>query len=387
MDGMNEPTSRRPVARLWPSRAALALDAAVALVIGYLSVIGALFGPPGPLSASRPLNVFLAALGALALLFRRRAPLAVGLVGVVISGAVRVAPLEAMAALATAASRAQDRRQQAATACLALLSAALVTVAFAGRDLVTTLVLIGFLVGLPVGLGFMVGARRSLLAKERGLLAENTRLEERNRIAREMHDVLAHQISLIVLHAGALEVNPHQDRAAIAETAGLIRSLGHQALEELRGILATLRVEPVHEPPLTPQPGLVDLDALFEDSRAAGLDITMDAEGSRVALDQQVERTIFRLVQEGLTNVHRHAAGAPTDVRLRFHERWVEVAVTNAPPPPGPAAGEGASGGRGLRGLRERVELLGGTLTAGPTPERGFKLAARLPLTVDRAAR
>jgi signal transduction histidine kinase len=349
-------------------------------------VIGALFGPPGPLSASRPLNVFLAALGALALLFRRRAPLAVGLVGVVISGAVRVAPLEAMAALATAASRAQDRRQQAATACLALLSAALVMVAFAGRDLVTTLVLIGFLVGLPVGLGFMVGARRSLLAKERGLLAENTRLEERNRIAREMHDVLAHQISLIVLHAGALEVNPHQDRAAIAEIAGLIRSLGHQALEELRGILATLRVEPVHEPPLTPQPGLVDLDALFEDSRAAGLDITMDAEGSRVALDQQVERTIFRLVQEGLTNVHRHAAGAPTDVRLRFHERWVEVAVTNAPPPPGPAAGEGASGGRGLRGLRERVELLGGTLTAGPTPERGFKLAARLPLTVDRAA-
>ncbi|WP_197681551.1 sensor histidine kinase [Actinopolymorpha singaporensis] len=240
-------------------------------------------------------------------------------------------------------------------------------------------------VGLGLVLGLWVRARREVLAglreraerleREQAARAEQARGQERARIAREMHDVVAHRVSLMVLHAGALEVNAPDERTARA--AELIRGTGREALENLREVLGVLRAPAGGSPaPLSPQPGLDDLDQLLEQSRAAGAEVSRRDEGAPRELPAMAGTTAYRIVQEALTNVHKHAPGATVEVVVGYREDALTVRVRNEDAPR-PAAGH--SGGFGLVGLRERVHLLGGDFRAGPTARGGFEVFARLP--------
>jgi signal transduction histidine kinase len=244
-------------------------------------------------------------------------------------------------------------------------------------------------VGLPVLLGLWIGIRRALIAhlrdeaerleREQLLKAEQAKAQERARIAREMHDVVAHRVGLMVLHAGALEVSLADPEAA--QQAGLVRQTGREALEELRHILGVLR-ERDDGAPLDPQPTLADLDRLAQQSRDAGMEVSVAVEGRRRRLPATVERTAYRLVQEALTNVHKHAANATTEVGVRYGRDRLEVTVRNhRPDEPRPGLAL-AGGGHGLLGLRERVTLLGGTFQAGPRLGGGFEVCASLPTEV-----
>ena len=245
-------------------------------------------------------------------------------------------------------------------------------------------------VGVPVLLGLWIGIRRALIAhlrdeaerleREQRLDAERAKAQERARIAREMHDVVAHRVGLMVLHAGALEVSLADPAAA--QQAALVRQTGREALQELRDILGILR-EGEDRALLDPQPTLADLDRLVQQSRDTGMAVSVAVDGTRRQLPATVERTAYRLVQEALTNVHRHAANAATEVGVRYGREELEVAVRNARPADGPHPGLAlASGGHGLVGLRERVTLLGGTFQAGPRLDGGFEVRASIPCEV-----
>jgi glucose-6-phosphate-specific signal transduction histidine kinase len=245
-------------------------------------------------------------------------------------------------------------------------------------------------VGLPVLLGLWIGIRRALIEQLRGeaerlereqlLEAERARAQERARIARELHDVVAHRVGLMVLHAGALEVSLTDPHAA--EQAALVRQTGKEALDELRQVVGVLR-DRDDGVPLDPQPTLADLDRLAQQSRDAGTEVRLTVEGERRRLPATVERAAYRLVQEALTNVHKHAANAATEVGVRYGRERLEVCVGNARPPTGPDPGLAPTGGgHGLLGLRERVTLLGGTFQAGPRADGGFEVSASIPVEV-----
>ncbi|MEV0623090.1 histidine kinase [Nonomuraea sp. NPDC050404] len=240
-------------------------------------------------------------------------------------------------------------------------------------------------IGLPLTVGLWTRARSEVLeaARERAerlereqvMRAEQVRSQERARIAREMHDIVAHRVSLIVLHAGALEV-----RAADEETvraAAMIGGIGREALANLRDVLGVLRTPQAEAPQPQPQPTLGDLDRLLDQSRALGIEVTRRDEGEPRPVEETVERTAYRVIQEALTNVHKHAGDAGTDVLLRFGDGELEVEVRNRAP--GAPHEELPGAGWGLVGLRERVELLGGTLRTTADESGGFLVSARIP--------
>jgi signal transduction histidine kinase len=251
---------------------------------------------------------------------------------------------------------------------------------------VYALILAAVLVGLPMVLGLRVDARREARGgatayaegrrRERTARLEQARAQERARIAREMHDVLAHRVSLMVLHAGALEVNAPDERTAAA--AALIRTTGREALTDLRAVLGVLRSRDARP---DPQPTLADLDRLLAQSRQAGIPLVHRTEGTPRPLPAAVERAAYRIVQEALTNVHKHAEDVATEVVVRYLPGAVEVEVRNAPPV-GPAPGVAPAlpgSGLGLAGLRERVALLDGQFAATHRADGGFTVLARLP--------
>ncbi|GAA1421366.1 sensor histidine kinase [Catellatospora coxensis] len=247
---------------------------------------------------------------------------------------------------------------------------------------------VGMTVVLPFVFGLWVRARRQVLEqlrdraerleREQHERAERARSEERRRIAREMHDVVAHRVALMVLHAGALEVSTADPRTA--EEAALIRTTGREAMQELREVLGMLRAPDLSDgtaPDLAPQPTLADLDRLLDASRAAGLPVRRVDVGQRQEVSLSAQRTAYRVVQEALTNVAKHAGAVPTTVTLRHEPYGLVVAVENAPPPqPAPPMPES---GLGLVGLTERVGLAGGTVQARPRLDGGFLLHARIP--------
>ncbi|WP_089312227.1 sensor histidine kinase [Actinomadura mexicana] len=241
-------------------------------------------------------------------------------------------------------------------------------------------------VGVPVLLGLYMGARKQLLAslqeraarleREQHLLAERARGEERTRIAREMHDVVANRISVMVVHAGALKAIAVRDPERAAETASVIGDMGRQALEELRHVVGVLRQgeEALPQQVVT----LAHLRELVGQSGAAGLRVDLTIRGEERPMPAAVGRTVYRLVQEALTNVHKHAGAADTRVSLGLLPEAVEVEIANEPPTAGPEH-RLPSGGNGLVGLRERVTALGGSFDAGPRGG-GYSVRARLPL-------
>jgi signal transduction histidine kinase len=199
--------------------------------------------------------------------------------------------------------------------------------------------------------------------------------EERMRIARDLHDVLAHSISVITVQAGVglalLDSDPEQARAALTT----IRGAGKEALGEVRHVLEALRAP--GGAPRAPAPGLDRLPELAEQARAAGLAVSTDVAGNAVALPPGVELAAFRIVQEALTNIVRHSGSRTARVHLGYAARELSVRVDDD----GPAQENGPpSGGNGLAGMRERATALGGALDAGPRPGGGFRVHARLPL-------
>ncbi|MDS0136562.1 MULTISPECIES: histidine kinase [unclassified Amycolatopsis] len=220
--------------------------------------------------------------------------------------------------------------------------------------------------------------------REQHLLAEQARAAERRRLAGEMHDVVTHRLSLMVLHAGALGVTSADPAARAA--AEDIRREGALALDELRDLVGVLRNGAEAGPrTLSPEePG--DPARLVEESRSVGVTTDLVVDGDPAQVSPTVARTAYRLVQEALTNVRKHAPGASAAVSLRYHPGGLDVSVdsTAARQPPDPALA-GSGSGAGLAGLRQRVELVGGRFDAGPRPGGGFRVGAILPAYVPTA--
>ncbi|MFI6697915.1 histidine kinase [Streptomyces sp. NPDC050509] len=245
----------------------------------------------------------------------------------------------------------------------------------------------------------LLGALRSnnaQLVREQAMVAREARLLERTRIARDMHDSLGHQLALISVHSGALQVDPElTDRQR--EGVRILRDASVTAMRELREAVGILRQDQEDQedrgdrgdrnPPDGPDAGgsvhrsVDSIDALVDSSRAAGATVQVHRSGTRRPLMPAVGHAAYRIAQEGLTNAHKHAPGAPIGLALRYEPDSLVVEVANGPRPTGAAAqGPPAiSGGQGLRGLRERARLVGGMVHTGPTADGGFRIAGMLP--------
>ncbi len=258
------------------------------------------------------------------------------------------------------------------------------------------------------GWGLFVQAHRKLtmslrehaarLEREQEMRVDQARLTERTRIAREMHDVLAHRLSLLSLHAGALEVRTDASAREVSVAAATIRTSAHQALQDLRSVIQVLRTRasttpgsnlPADSSPELPQPGLVDIPDLVGTSRAHGLTVEYRCLVAPHGPPASTGRTVYRIVQEGLTNAGKHAPGEAVQVRIdgspgqELRVRVLNRCYDHTTPAPGPAAVPGS--GVGLVGIQERVTLAGGRVTYGrePAHDHGpatrFRLEAWLP--------
>lgn len=219
------------------------------------------------------------------------------------------------------------------------------------------------------------------LERERDLRAEAARAEERARIARELHDVISHSISVVTIQAQAVRrrLGPGHEREA--EDLRALETTARNAMAEMRRLFGILRSDG-ERLALAPQPGLDQLDALAAETRASGLRVEVTIEGERAPLPPGVDLAAYRIVQEGLTNARKHAGATAVEVGLRYGERDLEITVADD----GRGAGaELDGGGHGLIGMRERAKLYGGTLEAGPRPGGGFRVRAALPYREARA--
>jgi signal transduction histidine kinase len=241
----------------------------------------------------------------------------------------------------------------------------------------------------PWLVGRIVAARSELAAE---LLDKADRLEreqekqaalavanERARIASELHDVVAHNVSVMVVQAAAARRMIDQDPAKAHEALGSVEQTGRAALKELRRMVGMLGRED-EEPALAPQPSVAELDWLVERAREAGLDVDLTIEGEKKRLESSVDLSAFRIVQEALANTLKHAGPARAHVRLRYGEHDVEVDVSDDGRGVAGPTDNGASMGQGLVGMRERVAMLGGEIEAGYRKNGGFGVHAKLPL-------
>ncbi|PWU45077.1 sensor histidine kinase [Micromonospora globispora] len=240
--------------------------------------------------------------------------------------------------------------------------------------------------------GRAVHARRqsTQMLRERARIAEATQrslaeqavADERRRIARELHDVVAHHVSVMgVLATGARRVL-RRDPDAADEAIATIEETSRATLRELRRLLDVLRTDAEPAAELAPQPGLTGIEALVEQVREAGLPVTLRVDGTPGPMEQGVALTVYRIVQEALTNALKHAGAATAVVRLTFTDAFLAVEVTDTGRGPGPRPDRI---GHGLVGMRERVALYGGILRTGPRPGGGFRVYARIPVESARA--
>ena len=241
-------------------------------------------------------------------------------------------------------------------------------------------------------LGWVCGAyvselrgRAARSRREQELETGRAVAEEQARVGRELHDVIAHTLSVIVIQAGAaldvFETRPQAARQAL----GSIGAAGRQALAELRRVLAAVRPQPGQEEDgWAPQPGLSGLGELLDRVRAAGLDVTARVDGARADLPAGLDLAAYRIVQEALTNTLKHARAQAAQVNLRYSPAGLFLEVTDDGRPAVPAGPRGPAPGRGLIGIRERAALHGGTCQAGPRPGGGFAVRVSFPLPGDR---
>jgi signal transduction histidine kinase len=247
--------------------------------------------------------------------------------------------------------------------------------------------LLGHFVGVRRAYATQLEERTAELEQAREDLARRAVAEERLRLARELHDVVAHSMSVIAVQSGVgahvAETQPEEARKALAA----IEATSRAGLEELRRLLGVLRQDDGDEPQgsLAPVPGLGDLDALLDELGQAGLAVMLRVEGTPAPLPAGVDLSAYRIVQEALTNVVKHAGPARAQVLVCYRPEEVTVEVADDGRGVAAPAGDGqARVGHGLIGMRERVAVFGGDLEAGPRPGGGFRVAARLPFTADR---
>ncbi len=257
-------------------------------------------------------------------------------------------------------------------------------------DWAVNFIIAGGTLGLGVALRIQEGRSISLAVaadraqSEQEATAQAAVHEERARIARELHDVVAHNVGLIVLQAGGarsvLGTNPERARTALRQ----VEETGRQTLTEMRHLVGTLRVDAEREP----LPRLERLPALVDEARAAGLAVELEVEGEPVDLPAGLELAAYRLIQEALTNVRKHAPTSRAKVRLCYEPDRLRIEVSDDGGPSDAVrdSARNASGlGHGLIGMRERVQLYGGRLQAGPLPVGGFRVEALLPLSLEPA--
>jgi signal transduction histidine kinase len=355
------------------------------------------------------LSVLLGLVAAASLLARRRLPLAVlavtGTVAftVIIVHAAPFTSIEVsvMVALYTVDTRC-GRRWSLAASAVAFAGAVLAAVLTRGVDagilpvltiapaaVITALWVTGD--NLRVRRAYVAGLeeRAAWVDAQRAADARRAAEDERARIARELHDVVAHHVAVIAVQAGAARMLTATTDERTRDLLGSIEGASHQAMSELRRLLGVLRREPDGAPGSPrqpgPQPGLAQLDQLVDQVRRAGLPVELTVVGAPGGLPDGVDLSAYRIVQEALTNALKHAGPVPTEVCLRCDDAAATLIVTNQAPAAAPAAGPGRAG-HGLIGMRERAVMAGGELRAGPTPDGGFEVFARLPLEPGRSA-
>ncbi|WP_327692602.1 sensor histidine kinase [Streptomyces sp. NBC_00459] len=335
------------------------------------------------------LGVGPATLGCAALVFRRRFPLGVFLLTlpIALTQPVALAPL---VALFTLAERSRSRPLLAGCVALTAMASSFPWPLASFSEVGRTMTLIDFVYSLataaaPVLFGQLLQAHRDLARRlteieearehERALHAQAVLARERAQLAREMHDVVSHQVSLIAVQAGAMQVAAKDPN--VKEAARTIRSLSVTTLDELRTMVTLLRASGGQATELTPQPTLADLHKLVESS---GTHAQLTGELPPV-VSTPAQRALYRTVQEALTNVRKHAPGATAYVELWQDGNHVGVTVANTSPTRPSLSLPGSQ--QGLVGLRERADILHGTLQAGPTADGGYRVRLRIPLGAD----
>lgn len=338
----------------------------------------------GPAGRWRAVDLACGAVACLGLLWRHRAPVATGLLLAGASAVVASAGVANMVALYFVA-RTRSLRIAVTVAAADVAAGVVFWLTYQGNKGLTLTLTVNLAIAAAVtAWGALLQSQQALLdafreraeraEQEKALREDRIRATERTRIAREMHDVVAHRISLVALHAGGLEVAPQHRSEDVRETASLIRSSAVNALDELRTAIGVLRED---EPRSLDQPGLDRLDDLVADARTAGQEVVLDVDQRLDPTARSgVSRDVYRIVQEGLTNARKHAPGAPVRVRVALAGDEVEVRVRNSYVA---RAAVVPGAGSGLIGLRERAALAGGSLTHGLTTADDFELTARLP--------
>ena len=369
------------------------VDAVFAAVLLVAGVLAALFGEDKARGAQLISMVGVT----VPVAFRRRRPIAAALtmalallLATALGGApTRATGIVALIALVSGAymlgARTQGRVLAAGTIAL-IVALAADAIVEESQTVSALLFFTFFVVGLPVAAGQATRSRAQLadeladravaLERARGGEAQAAVQEERARIARELHDVVAHDVSVMVVQAAAAKriVEREPDRAEEAIVS--IEGTGREALAEMRRLLGVLR-RGDEDLALAPQPSLSRVDALLARTRAAGLDVALERSGDDAPLPAGVDLAAYRVVQEALANVVRHAGAEHATVRLTYDPRAVVVEVVDDGRG---AANGGGKAGHGLIGLRERVDLYGGDFEAGPRAEGGFGVRARLPV-------
>ncbi|MEV7386488.1 histidine kinase [Streptomyces sp. NPDC091215] len=378
--------------RRWLARHARISDALPSVVLIVIAVAATAAGDSG-WHAPRVAGVAWTALTCVPLVFRSRWPLPVAVLTLAVDLAVMalapdhaLTPAASLVALYTLATR-SDRRTAWT---VGVIAAAAITGVYAATHqepllVGTSLLRFDFAIA-ATALGDAVRSRRRhlALAEARAENAERTReeearrrvSEERVRIARELHDVVAHHITLVNAQAGVAHHLMRTDPDRAYEALAHIKDNSRAALDELRTTVGLLRQPDDAPDSRAPVPSLADLDSLIGGVRGGGLSVTVTCTGVRRSLAPSVELTAYRIIQEALTNTHKHAAAAHAEVTLDYGATTLRVTVTDDG---APHAARGPGTGHGLIGMRERATAVGGTVTAGARREGGFQVVAELP--------
>jgi signal transduction histidine kinase len=381
------------------------------LVDGALALLLILTGTGLPkIEAQGLLRILLILSMVVPLVFRRKHPVG-AFAAVVVTGAVQVLALDrptsadlAVLIVCYTLAAYTPRRISLCGLAICLLGAAVAVVRWQPAHapdrltamawsvlLLGSLVLAAWLLGDSIrwrrGFYQALEERASRLERERDAQAQVAAAAERARIARDLHDVVAHNVSVMVVQADgaayALDSSPQRAREAL----GAISATGRRALAELRSLLGVLRDSADPGAALAPQPGLEQLEELVVEARAAGLPVSLRVEGVPRPVPQGEALAAYRVVQESLTNARKHAGpGATAAVRLRYAEESLVISVTDdGRGASAPGSGELAGPGHGLAGMRERVELYGGSVRSGPRAGGGYEVVAHLPLALEAA--
>ena len=391
--------SRRLPASAWAFDSALALVAAGVATALLLSVVSVPVGSGVPVGVVA-LGYALVLLHTLPLVTRRRFPGAV-LALCVASGlafaALFMPPFFLGPAMLVAVySVAAYGRRWVSLAGLAVAELGLAAVQLTpGRLERSAFLLFMGIIAVAWMLGHFVGDRQvyaaqleertAELEQAREELARRAVVEERLRLARELHDVVAHAMSVIAVQSGVGAHVAASRPQEVGKALAAIEATSRAALEELRRLLGVLRQDSEPQASLTPVPGLADLDSLLAEVAKVGLAVRLRVEGTPSPLPPGVDLSAYRIVQEALTNVVKHAGPARAQVTIGYREQEVMVEVIDDGRGAVTPAGDGRAGtGHGLIGMRERVAVFGGDLEVGPRPGGGFRVAARLPLATGR---